>query len=280
MATDNVGNTEAMRTDPDTSTFIASGGLLVTSLAPMPDGFTVTFNRAFIPGDLTLYGANSNAVADVVMMGSNGVGAIHGSLIIDPTNQSLTFKATSSYLGLLNSLHSGNTSVVLPDATYTVKLISGSGSNGFMDSLGAAMDGANNGGHGNFITTFTTHYQANATPVLDIPDFARGPDSNTPIEVPNVFASGIPITLYNAAGVTDVTFTFTYNPALLSIGAWGGAGSDATDPNKANLIMVTNSGGVATFHYTDPNPVSATPTKPLVLGDIIAVVPSGPGARR
>jgi hypothetical protein len=35
---------------------------------------------------------------------------------------------------------------------------------------------------------------------------------------------------------------------------------------------------LATFHYSDPNPISATATAPLVLGDITAVVPSGPGA--
>ncbi len=106
----------------------------------------------------------------------------------------------------------------------------------------------------------------------------RGPDSNTPIQVPNVFASGIPITLFNAAGVTDVTFSLSYNPALLSIGAFGGAGSDATDQNHSSLKLVANSGGLATFHYSDPNPISATATSPLVLGDITAVVPSSPGA--
>ncbi len=35
---------------------------------------------------------------------------------------------------------------------------------------------------------------------------------------------------------------------------------------------------MATFHYADATPFSATPISPLVLGDIQAVVPSGPGA--
>ena len=83
--------------------------------------------------------------------------------------------------------------------------------------LGAGLDGANNGGHANFTTTFTTHYQGQHTPALGLPDFARGPDSNTPIEVPNNGAAGIPITLYNAANVTDVTFSLTYNASLLNI---------------------------------------------------------------
>ncbi len=207
-----------------------------------------------------------------------GIGSVHGTLIIDPSNQSFTFKATAEYLQLLNSLHGGNNSVVLPDGTYTITLMSGLGASGFLDALGAGLDGANNGGHANFVTAFTTHYQANATPVLGIPDFARGPDSNTQILVPNNGAAGIPITLYNAANVTDVTFTLTYNAALLNIlGTVSGATSDATD-SAATLSLVSNTGSVATFHYTDSKPQSATPAAPLVLGDITTVVPSGPGA--
>ncbi len=121
-------------------------------------------------------------------------------------------------------------------------------------------------------------YQANATPVLGIPDFARGPDSNTPILVPNNDAAGIPITLYNAANVTDVTFSLTYNPRCSTSPAiLSGMASDATDA-AATLTLLGNAGGVATFHYADNNPQSATASKPLVLGDIMAVVPSDVGA--
>ncbi len=96
--------------------------------------------------------------------------------------------------------------------------------------------------------------------------------------MPNNAAAGIPITVYNAANVTDVTFTLAYNPSLLNIsGTLAGATSDATDP-AAVLTLVSNSGGVATFHYADNNPQSATPANPLVLGDIMAVVPSSAGA--
>ncbi len=256
------------------SNTITTRGLVVTSCTPLADGFRATFNKPFVTADVALYGSTGTSVADVLMTGA-GIGAIHGTLLIDATDGTMTFKATASYLGLLNSLHSGNDSVAMPDATYTVTLISGSGTHGFLDLLDGGLDGANNGGHANFITTFTTHYQANATPVLGIPDFARGPASNMPIVVPNNGAAGIPITLYNAAHVTDVTFTLTYNPSLLTVtGALSGAASDAGDP-AAVLTLVSNSGGVATFHYTDVNSLSATSSSPLVLGDVEAVVPSG-----
>jgi Domain of unknown function (DUF4465) len=272
--------TDTVSTNPTitgTSNSIATSGLMVTSLTPTPTGFTATFNKAFIPGDITLYGGNPGAVADVLLTGNNGVNVIHGSLLLDPSNLSFTFKATSSYLQLKNSLAQSSipnyTSFVLPDATYTVKLISGSGSNGFLDALGVGLDGLGNGGHANYTTTFTTHYQANATPVLSIPDFARGPDSSTPIAVPTLGA-GIPITLVNAANVTDVTFSLTYNPSLLNLtGTRAGAGSDASD-TAATLTLVSNSGGVATFHYVGANPKAATPNSPLILGDLSAVVPS------
>ncbi len=256
---------------------VATMDLQVTSLTPTADGFTVTFNKPFVAADLTLYGATGAAVDDVTLTGSGGVGNIHGTLLIDPSHQSFTFKTTAAYLSLLNSVHGGNVSVVLPDATYTVTLVSGTGGNGFLDGLLAGLDGQGNGGRANFVSTFTTHYQAQATPVLAIPDFARGPDSNTPIAVPTSNA-GLAVTLYNAVNVTDVTFSLTYNPALLKIlGTLSGAGSDASDPG-ATLTLVSDAGGVATFHYTDATGQSATPSAPLVLGDIKAVVPSGTGA--
>jgi hypothetical protein len=74
-----------------------------------------------------------------------------------------------------------------------------------------------------------------------------------------------------------VTFTLTYNASLLTIlGSVFGAASDANDP-AATLALISNTGGVATFHYADTNPLSATPLNPLVLGDVMAVVPSGAG---
>ncbi len=78
---------------------IAVRGLVVSSFSPNANGFTVNFSKPFIPADLALYDTNSNTAANIVITGSNGVGPIHGSLLIDPSNQSLAFKATSAYLG-------------------------------------------------------------------------------------------------------------------------------------------------------------------------------------
>ncbi len=50
-----------------TANTITTSGLRVTSLTPTPTGFTATFNKPFIPGDLALYDANKTTVADVIL---------------------------------------------------------------------------------------------------------------------------------------------------------------------------------------------------------------------
>jgi hypothetical protein len=265
-------------TDPPikgTSVTVAPA-LLVTSFTPTPTGFTVGFNKPFIPDALTLYGVGLNTVQDVMLVGAH-VGPIMGSLVVDPTNTSLTFNATANGLLLLNNF----ASVVLPDDTYTVTLVSGSQGNGFMDTLGASLDGAGSGGHANFSTTFSTSYQAKAVPVLAIPDFARGPDAANPIKVPNDLAVGTPVTFYNATQVSDVTFTLRYNPSLLNItGALSGPSSDATDAAGTFTLVapptiIDASHAQASFHFSDPNPQGGASTPAtVVLGDIVATVPN------
>ena len=393
-------------------------GLVVTSFMPTPTGFTVTFNKPLVPADLTLYDANLTTPDDVTLVGAT-VGAIQGSLLVDSSNQAVTFSASSSYLKYLNTTHGSNNSAVLPDDVYTATLISGSGSNAFLDALGAGLDGMNSGGHANYVKAYTTSFQNDTTPVLGVPDFSRGPGgfaitnatwaanvatiytsiasnfqvgdqivvtgvtnsaynsaANTTFAItgvtnsggthtltyaltgtsiasssggdvydlikvpyPSAFkitsasesgstvtiatanannyqvgdsvvisavsissyngtfsiasvtnsggthtftyanpshtglstttsggltykaiqvANGIPITLYNAASVTDVTFSLNYNSSLLSINdTLSGSSSDATD-SSASLTLVSDTGGVATFHYSASSPTSAT----------------------
>src|SRR5205807_8891031 len=140
-------------------------GLVVTGFTPTPTGFTASFNKPFNSADVYLYNSNLTTAADVIMTGNNNVNGIHGTLLIDPANQSLTFMATESYLQVKNRLghpsDHGFNSVVLPDATYTVTLLSGTAAaaNGFLDALGLGLDGQNNGGNANYTTTFTTNFQ-------------------------------------------------------------------------------------------------------------------------
>jgi hypothetical protein len=249
-----------------TSRSFSTRGLTVTSFAPTATGFTAAFSKPFVPGGLTLYGPGQDTVQDVTLVGTH-VGAVSGSLLIDPTSMSIIFNATAGGLLVLNNFES----LVLPDDTYTATLVSGSGSAGFLDALGIGLDGSGKGGHANYTTTFTTHYQADADPVLSIPDFARGPDGTRPVKVPNDTGHGIPVTLYNAVNVTDVTFTLIYNPLLLALaGGLGGHQSDATDPGGSfSQLLTPNAYGQATFQFHDAVAQSGT----VVLGDIEATVP-------
>jgi ligand-binding sensor domain-containing protein len=259
-----------------TSSPILVRGFQVDSLTATPTGFVATFNKPFDPSKLTLYGfgqQNGQPTAqDVTLVGDN-TGPISGSLIIDPSNSSLTFKATTNGLALDNNFNG-----YLPDDTYTVTLVSGSSSNGFLDAGRHALGGQPaNGPPANYTTTFTTIYQAAATPILGIPDFARGPDDAHPVQVPNDTGHGIPITLYNAAQVTDVTFTLKYNPALLNV--TGAASGDATDPSSQFTLVgaptiIDATHATADFHYQSATPQSGK----VVLGDIRATVPNSAAA--
>jgi hypothetical protein len=260
--------TDTVSTNPfiaGTSNNITTRGLVVSSFTPTPTGFTATFSKPFVSADLTLYGTGPHTVQDVTLVGKTS-GPINGSLLIDPSNTSLTFKATTTALSLLNNFGS----VVLPDDAYTVTFVSGSGNNGFLDALGRGLDGANNGGQANYVTSFSTHYQANATQVLSIPDFARGPDFAHAIAVPNDTGHGIPVTLYNAAGVRDMTFTLSYNPSLLTV--TGGSNGDATDPTSSFTLagsptIIDATHATANFHFQSGRPLSGT----IALGDVQAL---------
>jgi N-acetylneuraminic acid mutarotase len=255
-----------------TSAAITTRGLTVTSFTATPTGFTASFSKPFLPNALTLYGSGLHTVQDVTLVGAV-TGPISGSLLIDPSNMSATFNATSNFLLLTNNF----AAPVLPDDTYTATLVSGTGTNAFMDALGASLDGTASGGHANYTTTFTTHYVASNTSVLAMSDFARGPDGAHAVDLPNGSGLGIPITLYGAAGVTDMTFTLTYNPALLTV--TGGSNAAATDPNSSfalvgNPLLVDATHAVASFHFQSSKAQSAT----AILGSIQATVPNSAAA--
>jgi hypothetical protein len=258
-----------------TSNAIVTQGLTVTSLAPTATGFTVTFSKPIVASDISLYGGTiANPIQNVTLIGKNSgpnFGPVNGTLVIDPTGTSATFKASSDWLENI----AGQTNGLLPNGAYAVTLQSGVGAgpsaNGFFDALGAPLDGAKDGGHANYVTTFTT--ANDGKPALTIPDFARGPDGSSTIKAPNDSANGIPVILANApTGTKDIAFTLTYNPTLLTIANAGtgdasGAGSTFTIGSITN-VDATHSQVTFTWHN------SMGLSGVIVLGDILATVPN------
>jgi hypothetical protein len=255
-----------------TSSALTTRGLTVASLTPTATGFAVTFSKPIVATDVSLWGGTqANPVQDVTVVGANSGLAVNGSFIVDPSGMSATFKASSVWLALFES------SSVLTNDTYKVTLVSGTGTgataHGFFDALGAGLDGADNGGHADFTTSFTT--ANDGKPALSMPDFARGPDGASTIQVPNDSAKGIPVTLSNvpaAAGVTDVAFTLSYNPTLFVPTAGGTGDSTGTGSTFVMGTPTTADATHATVTFTWHNSTAQSGT--VVLGDILANVPN------
>ena len=294
LASGNPGTTlfarDTSATSPPITGFsapVAVQGLVVPvgGFVKTATGFTVTFSKPVTTADLTMYGSNTTTVADVTLSGAAN-GNITGTLYLDPTTpNTIVFKASNAFLQDINlNTVSDKDSVALPDDTYTVTLKSGTGTNGFVDAGGNHLDGGPNGGNGgtsdyttSFVTTFQddAHLNLNPAAVLGIPDFARGPDSATTVAVPTLAVSsphGIPITMYNAAGVTDATFTLTYNPLLLTPTAGGTGDSTAAGSTftMGAITSVDSTHSTVSFTYHNATAKSGT----VVLGDITATVPT------
>ncbi len=248
-----------------TSITIATRGLTVTTLTPTPTGFVAIFDKPFIATLLDLYDSSSGGGVDDVLLTGPGAPqiSIHGSLIIDPSDQTITFVKTSNFTG---ASFNPSTSV-LAAGTYTVTFRSAT--NGFMDSLGDPLDGANNGNPAgsNYVATFVV----GATPAVTvgIPAFARGPDSAAAIDLPNSATTGIPLNVSVGSGITSGRFTLQYNPALLSI---TGAAVNTSLTGASLSLDAASTAGTAFLDFSSPT--ALTQTGVVVLGGLVATVPN------
>ena len=251
-----------------TSNTIATRGLTVTSLTPTPTGFVAIFDKPFNPSLINLYDANGVDGADDVLLTSANSPQIsfHGSLIIDPSDQTITFVKTSDFTGSTFDPSTG----VLPAGTYTVTFRSAS--NGFVDLLGAPLDGANNGNPAgsNYVATFVVTAPPVARATIGIPAFARGPDSVDTINLPNDVAEGIPLGVSNGSGITSGTFTLTYNSALLNV---SGASVNTSLTGASLSLDAASTPGTAILDFSSPIPL-ANSTAVVQLGGLVATVPN------
>jgi hypothetical protein len=157
----------------------------VDSVTSTPSGLVLLFNAPIDPNTTVLYttpGDTTYGAADVTFVG-NSVGNVRGSLILDASNpDEATFVETS---GLLQA------------DTYTLTVSSA------VKALGGYTLS------GNYTATVTV--AATTTPVVSAPSFARGPGQS--VVLPG--STGLPISISGASGVTQVSFSLTYDPTLL-----------------------------------------------------------------
>ena len=100
------------------TTTISAVGLAVTSLTVTPSGFVAVFNEPFNP-TLNLYDASTANFGppDVTLVGpAPSTEAVRGSLLIDPTDTTITFVKTSDFIGSDFNPSTG----VLAVGTYTL----------------------------------------------------------------------------------------------------------------------------------------------------------------
>jgi len=217
--------------------------LAVTQFAMDASGFTAQFNQGVDATVLNLYDTEAEMLgpADVTIVGAVQ-GAVRGSLIV--RDDRLTF------------VRSGG--VLAPDI-YTVTMRSAS--DGIKGADGSLLDGNGDGISGdNFVAVFEVS-PAPAT-VIRIVDFARGPaQSINP-------GSGIPVSISEGIGVTDVRFSLNYDPAILKITEVRlGLGLPAGTQLQSNLTQP----GTLSVHIFTAAPLTVGP---LELVRLIAEVPA------
>jgi ELWxxDGT repeat protein len=223
-------------------------GLVVSSFTPTSTGFTIQFSQPVDPSVLNLYDTQADLFgpADVTVTGSS-TGPVRGSLVLNTAANRITFIQTDT---------------TLPADTYTVVLRSAA--NGFRTPGGALLDGNGDGTPGdNYTTTFSVAPFAGI--VVSVPDFLVGPGQ--PVNVP-ASSTGLPLRLSDGAGVTSVSLTLLYNPALLNL---TGAVVSTGLPAGATVSLSTPAPGTAMLTFSSPTPLSAGPIDFIKL---TAAVPS------
>jgi hypothetical protein len=224
--------------------------LVVTSLTPTATGFVAQFNRALDPSVLNLYDTQTGGLgpADVTLTGPGGV--VTGSLAVSPDATRVTFLQTGG---------------ILAPGSYTVTLRSAA--DGFKDADGNLLDGNGDGTPGdNYTSTFTV--APSSAIVVSVPDFLRGPGQA--VNVPAT-ATGLPLHLSEANGITLVHLTLLYDPTLLVITA---AAVAPGLPASATVTLNTATPGQAVVNFTSPTPLAAG-ARDVVL--LTASVPNGAG---
>jgi hypothetical protein len=201
--------------------------LVVESTTPSASGVDVHLSRGIDPALLNLYsGQVSGALeADVTLVGDH-LGPVAGSLIWQPAINDLQFIKSGGPL--------------LAD-TYTLRLASRV--DGIVDLAGRQLDGdADDLAGGDFVIRFTI--ADSPVRLLSLPDVVRGP--NQPIDLAGT--GGIPLTIDDASGLTEMTLTLVYDPLLLNI--TGGIVLDL--PLDWQLSVATNTPGEAVVTASGP----------------------------
>jgi hypothetical protein len=233
-----------------TSSPFITRGLVVTSFASSPSGFSIGFNKPFNPGTVFLY-TTGTTPDDVLLATTNTQISVRGTVLFNTTDTGLTFVKTDSITSA-GTFNPANGLLTAGNYTLTLRSLTAAGT-GFQDSLGAGLDGTNSGGNANFKITFSV----SAPPVaVGIPDFARGPSNTDALFLPGMLSIGGTFALsYTnpAANPPTGTATITFSTTATTL--------------ATNIQTALTSGGLATQVGVNPNAGNTTNSVVIVTND-------------
>jgi hypothetical protein len=225
-----------------------AAGFRVSSWTPTDWGFTAQFSGTFDESVLNLYDTETAGlgIADATLVGAT-TGLVRGSLVVDPSNQRVTFIRTIDPRSADPATRMG----MLDPDTYTLTLRSAV--DGFSRSTGGLLDGDADGISGDdFSGTFVVSQVPSNAVVVGVPDFVRGPGQ--PVNLPADTLNGIPLSLSESAGVRDVSVQISYDPALLDITA---ATVATAMPAGATVTLDSSTPGLAIVTFSSPTDLPA-----------------------
>ncbi len=232
-------------------------------------GFSLKLNAPFLVNATTpvLYGQGSGATAPVPSVTLTGPsGPVDGSLVLDTASNTITFVATNTA-----SMVTYNEPILLA-GTYTAVVHASAAENGFqsLNNGGGFLDGLGSGiaGSGDFTAKFVVNVTTMNTAVLWVPATADGPGQALNAPGANQMGGGYPLYLTDGRGVTSVSVTLNYNPALLDVTGVTGSGF---------TLATSSTPGHAVLQYSGPAlaPSPALHPIPATVGFITATVPGG-----
>jgi hypothetical protein len=212
---------------------ILERGLVLTNFTPTASGFMVTFNKPFNPTSVLMY-TSGTAPDDITLATTGSQIAVRGSMLVNPTDTSITFVKTDS-ITAAGTFNPANGLLAAGTYTVTLRTLTSSG-NGFQDALGNALDGKDTGqGGANYQLTFSV---AAPSVVVGIPDFARGPANADAVFLPGPGAGGLANGSTFALSFTNPTANPATGTAIITF-------STVAATLQSNIQNALISGGLA-----------------------------------
>ena len=206
ILTVNVSEAGGAPTGSGTLAVTVNNTFRVTGIVVNESGFDFTFNNAIDFTNLNLYdGINPLLPGDTFKL---------PDVVVHAAIANVDMKGSVVWTAATNTLSWVKSGGVLGPDTYFIKLVSGA--NAFKDTSGNLLDG-----NGDFVAG--DNYQQSVpisvlggTPIVSLPDFARGPGQGVDLTASNTLDTTLPVRA-TGVNVQGVDFKLVYDTALLTI---------------------------------------------------------------